>query len=178
MRASKGFALTPSPWSKRDLGHTESAIQAYQNAISLAPEHISAWNNLGNLYRKLERNDDALVAFQKAVEQNASDAVGWFGLGDLQHALGREDDAIYAFLKAIEFSANYASAWSGLGSCYMVKGLLEQALAAHLKAIEIDAFAWIPGLPWRSLHTAGEKRRSQPGLSHRAGVGSPEYAGP
>jgi tetratricopeptide (TPR) repeat protein len=134
----EGLCFNAIALVETDLGHTESAIQAYQNAISLAPEHISAWNNLGNLYRKLERNDDALAAFQKAVEQNASDAVGWFGLGDLQHALGREDDAIYAFLKAIEFSANYASAWSGLGSCYMVKGLLEQALAAHLKAIEID----------------------------------------
>jgi tetratricopeptide (TPR) repeat protein len=121
-----------------DLGRTEAAIQAYQNAISLAPEHISAWNNLGNLYRKLDRNDDALAAFQKAVEQNATDAMGWHGLGDLQHTLGRNDEAIYAFLKAIEFSPNYAPSWSGLGNCYMGEGQLEQALAAHLKAIEID----------------------------------------
>ena len=120
------------------LGRIEAAIQAYQNAIGLAPEHISAWNALGNLYRKLERNDDALAAFQKAVEQNSSDAVGWFGLGDLQLALGRAGDAIYAFLKSIEFSPNYAPAWSGLGNCYMAEKQLEQALTAHLKAIEID----------------------------------------
>jgi superkiller protein 3 len=120
------------------LGRIEAAIQAYQNAIGLAPEHISAWNALGNLYRKLERNDDALAAFQKAVEQNSSDAVGWFGLGDLQLALGRASDAIYAFLKSIEFSPNYAPAWSGLGNCYMAEKQLEQALEAHLKAIEID----------------------------------------
>ncbi len=121
-----------------DLGRTEAAIQAYQNAISLAPDKILAWNALGNLYRKLERNDDALAAFQKAVEQNAGDAMGWHGLGDLQHALGRNDDAIYAFLKAIEFSPNYAPAWCGLGNCYMAEEQLEKALAAHLKAIEID----------------------------------------
>ncbi|MGB8213134.1 MAG: tetratricopeptide repeat protein [Anaerolineales bacterium] len=121
-----------------NLGRVEEAIQAYQNAISLAPEHISAWNNLGNLYIKLERHAEALTAFQKAIEQNASDGVGWDGLGDLYHKLGRNDDAIYAFLKAIEFSPNYAHSWNGLGNSYMQDGRLDEALAAHQKAIEID----------------------------------------
>ena len=121
-----------------DLGRSAEAIKAYQNAISLAPEQISPWNNLGNLYRKLEKYDEALAAFQKAIEQNDSDAVAWNGLADLQHALGHNDDAIYAYLKATEFSPNYAPSWSGLGNSYMEEGQLEQALAAHLKAIEID----------------------------------------
>ena len=121
-----------------NLGRTEDAIQAYQNAISLAPEQISPCNNLGNLYKKLERHEEALAAFQKAIEQNASDSLSWTGLGDLYHVFGRNDDAIYAFLKAIEFSPNYAPSWSGLGNSYMAEGQLDEALGAHLKAIEID----------------------------------------
>ena len=121
-----------------DLGKTEEAIQAYKNAISLAPELISPWNNLGKLYRRLERNDEALAAFQKAIEQNPSDEIAWNSLGDLQHALGHNDDAIYAYLKAIEFSPNYASSWTGLGNSYMAEGQLDDALAAHLNAIEND----------------------------------------
>ena len=105
-----------------DLGRSAEAIQAYQNAISLAPEQISPWNNLGYLYRKQERYDEALAAFQKAIEQNDSDAVGWNGLGDLQHALGHNDDAIYSFLKAIEFSPDYAPSWTSLGNSYLAKG--------------------------------------------------------
>jgi tetratricopeptide (TPR) repeat protein len=53
-----------------DLGRIEEAIDAYQNAIGLAPEQISPWNNLGHLYRKLGRHAEALTAFQKAIEQN------------------------------------------------------------------------------------------------------------
>ncbi len=121
-----------------DLGRTEEAVQAFKNAISLAPEQISPWNNLGNLYRKLERNEDALAAFQKAVDQNPSDSIAWNGLANLHLALGHSDDAIYAFLKAVEFSPNYAPSWTGLGNAYMVEGLQDEALAAHLKAIEID----------------------------------------
>jgi len=121
-----------------DLGMTEEAIQAYKNAISLAPELISPWNNLGRLYRRLERNEEALAAFQKAIEQNPSDEIAWNSLGELQNALGHNDDAIYAYLKAIEFSPNYAPCWTGLGNSYMAEGQLDDALAAHLKAIEID----------------------------------------
>jgi len=121
-----------------DLGRTEKAIQAYQNAIKLAPEQISPWNNLGNLYQKLERHAEALTAFQKAIEQNESDTVGWNGLGNSYHELGRNDDAIYAFLKGVEFSPNYLPAWNGLGNVYLVEGQLDEALAAHLKVIEID----------------------------------------
>ncbi len=121
-----------------DLGRSEAAIQAYLNAIKLAPEKISPWNNLGYLYRKLERHAEALAAFQKAVDQNETDAVGWNGLGDLYHELGRNDDAIYAFLKAVEISPTYASSWNGLGNVYLAESQLEEALAAHLKVIEID----------------------------------------
>ena len=129
-----------------DLGRVDQAIQAFQNAISLAPDTVSAWNALGNLYKKAGRNEDALEAFQKALEQNAGDAIGWNGLGGLYLKLGRNDEAIYAFLKAIEFSPNYHSSWSGLGNAYKDEGQLEDALAAYKKAIELnrrDVHAWL-----------------------------------
>jgi tetratricopeptide (TPR) repeat protein len=121
-----------------DLGRTKEAIQAYQNAIELAPEQISPWNNLGNLYRKLEQHEEALAAFQKAIEQNATDVVSWNGLGDLYHILGRNDDAIYAYLKATELSPDFAPSWSGLGTSYICEGRLDDALVAHQKALEIN----------------------------------------
>jgi tetratricopeptide (TPR) repeat protein len=120
------------------LGRIEDAIQAYQNAIALAPEQKSPWNNLGILYRKLGRYTEAFTSFQKAVEQNASDALGWNGLGDVYLETGRNTDAVYAYLKAIELSPDYAHSWSGLGKSYMEEGQLDDSLAAHQKAIEID----------------------------------------
>jgi tetratricopeptide (TPR) repeat protein len=129
-----------------DMGRIEEAIQAYQNAISLAHEQISAWNNLGHLFRKLGRHPEALSAFQKAVEQNEADAVAWNGLGDVYHETKRNDDAIYAYLKATELSPDYVHSWSGLGNSHMDEGHLDEALAAHQKAIEIDrrtAVSWL-----------------------------------
>ncbi len=121
-----------------DQGRVEEAIQAYLNAISLAPDQISPWNNLGHLYRKLGRHAEAHAAFQKAIEHNGSDAVGWNGLGDLYHETGQIDEAIHAYLKAIEFSPDYAHPWCGIGDSHLAEGRLDEALSAHRKAIEID----------------------------------------
>ena len=89
---------------KTDQGRVEEAIQAFQNAVALAPDQVCPWNNLGHLYRKLERPPEALGAFQKAVEHNASDALSWNGLGDVYHEIGQNNDAIASYLKAIELS--------------------------------------------------------------------------
>jgi tetratricopeptide (TPR) repeat protein len=127
------IALVQTEW-----GQMEEAIQSYQNAITLAPEQITPWNNLGHLFRKLERLPEALEAFQKAVEKNASDALGWNGLGDVYHKTGKIDDAIYSYLKAIEISPEYPHSWCGLGNSYLDVGQIDEALAAHQKAIELD----------------------------------------
>jgi tetratricopeptide (TPR) repeat protein len=121
-----------------DLGRTREAIQAYQNAVSLAPEQIFPWNNLGHLCRKIGQHAEALAAFQKAIDQNAADIVAWNGLGDVYHETGRNDEAVHAYLKAIEISPDFAHSWSGLGNSHLHEGRLEEALDAHKKAIEID----------------------------------------
>jgi tetratricopeptide (TPR) repeat protein len=123
---------------KMDQGRVEDAIQAFQNAVHLAPDQISPWNNLGQLYRKLNRNEEALAAYQKAIDKNASDPLGWNGLGDVHHETGRNEDAIYSFLKAIEIAPCCPNSWCGLGNSYLSEGQLDEALAAHQKAIALD----------------------------------------
>ena len=58
----------------------DEAIDAYKQAIHLAPDQIFAWNNLGNLCAKIDRNDEAMIAFRKAVECNPKDPIAWNGL--------------------------------------------------------------------------------------------------
>ncbi|HTX91573.1 MAG TPA: tetratricopeptide repeat protein, partial [Anaerolineales bacterium] len=120
------------------LGRLEEAIQAYMRAVELAPEQISPWNNLGNLYARIGKYKEALDAYQKAIEQNPSDLASWSGLGDVYQQLGRHDDAVYAFLKTIESVPEHAQSWSGLGKAYLKEGRLDDALTAHQKALELD----------------------------------------
>jgi tetratricopeptide (TPR) repeat protein len=134
----QGLCFNAIALVKTALGRTEEAIQAYQHALGLAPERISPWNNLGNLYSKLEKYEEALTAFQKAIEQNPSDLVSWNGLGNAYYKLGRNDDALYAFLKDVELNPQHAHSWCSLGDVYANEGQLDDALAAYQKALEID----------------------------------------
>jgi Flp pilus assembly protein TadD len=49
-------------------GKIEGAISELQEAISIYPEYVRAYSDLGVLYMKLDRLDDAAVTFRKAVD--------------------------------------------------------------------------------------------------------------
>ncbi len=125
------LALVKSSQNKND-----EAVDAYKQAIRLAPQQISAWNNLGNLCIKIMRNDEAMLAFQKALEHNSKDPVAWNGLGNVYFKIGYIDDAIGAFRKAIEYAPTLAQAWNGLGDAYSSTGRDVDAISAYQKAIE------------------------------------------
>jgi tetratricopeptide (TPR) repeat protein len=106
-----------------DLGKTDKAIQAYESAASLDPEHIFPWNSLGSLYSQSDRHKEALVAFQKAIEHNPKDSASWNGLGDVYHKLGRNEDAIAAYQ---------------LGNVFDEPGCHADAITTHQMAFDTD----------------------------------------
>jgi tetratricopeptide (TPR) repeat protein len=120
------------------LGRNDDAIDAYKQAIHLAPRQIFAWNNLGILCLKINRNDEAMIAFQKAIEHNPDDPVAWNGLGDVYSRTEYLDDAIAAYRKSIERSPVLPHPWNGLGEVYAGMGRANEAIAAFQKAIELN----------------------------------------
>ncbi|MGD0879430.1 MAG: tetratricopeptide repeat protein [Anaerolineales bacterium] len=140
-----------------DLGKIVEAIQSYQSAASLAPEHIFPWNSLGNLNCMLDRYDDALAAFREGIEHNPKDAISWNGLGDVYHKLGRFEDAIAAYQlanvfdkqvleqdalkeyeKSIEASLKNPEVWNEAGNIYYRTGAYDDAVESYRKAVELE----------------------------------------
>ncbi len=116
----------------------DEAIDAYKQAIHLAPDQIFAWNNLGNLCAKIGRNDEAMVAFRKALEGNYKDAIAWTGLANVHYKIGYVDDAIAAYRKAIQYMPKFAQPWCGLGDVYASIGRGDEAMKAYHKAIDLN----------------------------------------
>ena len=135
------------------------AIDAYKQAIRLAPEQFLAWNNLGNLCLKVLRNDEAMVAFQKAIVHNPKDPIGWNGLGNVYFVMGYIDDAIAAYRKAISFMPAFAQPWNGLGDIYSATGRIDDAIRAYRKAIELNKQYVTPWLRLGILFTSLERYR-------------------
>ena len=119
-------------------GKNDEAIEAYKQAIEIAPEQIFVWNNLGNLCLKIMRNDEAMLAFQKTLKHNPKDTIAWNGLGTVYYRIGYIDDSITAYRKAIEYAPTLAYPWAGLGDSYASTGRDLDAIAAYQKAIELN----------------------------------------
>jgi len=135
------LALVETHQEKFDL-----AITSYKNAISFAPSHISAWNNLGYLCLRTERYDEALYAFQKAIEQNDNNPLTWNGLGKVYFHLGYLDDAISAFEKSIQLGPLLTDPWVSLGDAQIELGNYKDANFSYKKALELnnkEANTWI-----------------------------------
>ncbi len=133
-------------------GKNDEAIEAYKQAIAIAPEQIFVWNNLGNLCMKIMRNDEAMLAFQKALQHNAKDPVAWNGLGTVYFRIGYIDDSINAFRKAIEVAPTLANSWVGLGESYATIGRDIDAIASFQKAIELNKHFITPWLKLAEIY--------------------------
>jgi tetratricopeptide (TPR) repeat protein len=144
---------------KTSIGKHEDAIKAYKQAITLAPNQIFAWNNLGNLCLAINRNHEALIDFQKAIEHNANDAVAWNGLGDVYSRSGYLDDAISSYQKSIEYAPLLPHPWNGLGNIYVKIGCKDEAENAFQKAISLNQHFILPRLGLANLYTKQGKYR-------------------
>lgn len=93
------------------------AIECYQHALDLEPEHYKALHNIGSLLGSLERHEEAVECLWDALAIDASQVMTWFNLGWNLDCLGRHQEAIYAYDEAIaldsadfRFPANKARA--------------------------------------------------------------------
>ncbi|HEY6072782.1 MAG TPA: tetratricopeptide repeat protein, partial [Anaerolineales bacterium] len=144
---------------KTGLGRNDDAIDAYKQAISLAPDQIFAWNNLGNLCTRIGRNDEALVTFMKAIDCNAQDPIAWNGLGTVYYRIGYADDAVTAFRKAIQFLPTFSQPWNGLGEVYASVGRTEDAIKAFQQAIQLNKLYLAPWLHLADLYARQDRNR-------------------
>ena len=144
---------------KSSTDRIDEAIDAYKQAIQLAPEHVFVWNNLGNLCAKVGRSDEAMIAFRKALQGNPRDAIAWNGLANLHFKLGYSDDAIKAYRKAIQYTPALAQPWCGLGDVYGSLGRADEAAKCYRKAIDLNKNYVAPWIRLGELLTGQEQYR-------------------
>ena len=137
----------------------DEAIDAYKQAIQLAPDQIFVWNNLGNLCAKVGRSDEAMIAFRKALEGNPRDPIAWNGLANVHFKLGYADDAIAAYRKSLQYTPTFAQPWCGLGDVYASIGRTDEALKCYHKAIELNKQYLAPWIRLGVLFSKQERYR-------------------
>ncbi len=81
----------------------QQAIDYYNNALRLYPEHYEAWYNLGNIYVVYEDYYSAVDAYEKAIENNPKFVMARMNYGIISdEKLGDFDGAINQYKKITE----------------------------------------------------------------------------
>jgi tetratricopeptide (TPR) repeat protein len=132
----------PNAWNNLGLlsareGHTDEAIQLFQQALQLDPDHFIALENLGNAYRQAKRWDDAKSTLQHALQLNSESAEANYAMGMVYAQTNDEDRAFELLQKAIAEKPAYPEALNNLGVLYLRKRQPSNAENSFKEAIRL-----------------------------------------
>jgi tetratricopeptide (TPR) repeat protein len=111
-------------------GEFEEAVAAYQAALELEPDHVSAMINLGVAYYNLQQLDQAIAEYQKALRVAPEDEAIHSNLAAAYVQQGKLEEALAAYTRALELEPTLSQAHFGLGVVYMQMGENEDAIEA------------------------------------------------
>ena len=119
-------------------GKMESAIACWQSAISLHPEYIDAYYNMGIAQVEAGNLEDAIASFQSTIELDPSHANALYNLGLVLSRQDKLDEAIAAYDRAFELNSEDIDIPLALGSAFFKQGEWEWAINAYQSALEIN----------------------------------------
>jgi tetratricopeptide (TPR) repeat protein len=116
----------------------EEAIQNYQRALELSPDHARSHNGLALALVSRKRYDEALAHYRKALQLKPDYAEVHFNIGDYHRTVSSDKDkAIESYRKALAIKPEYAEAHHNLGFVLIALGRTEEATAEYQKALKI-----------------------------------------
>jgi tetratricopeptide (TPR) repeat protein len=115
----------------------EDALKAFDQAISIDPQHVAAWIGRGSSLDHLGNYSEALEAYNRTIEIAPYNPRAWVGRGLALEDLNKSDEALEAYQKAIEIDPEYAIVWNDKAWLRLKMGNYDQAVEDANRAIEI-----------------------------------------
>ena len=123
----------------------EEALENYDAAVAIEPDHSETLNRRGILLAMLRRFDEALRSFERALASLPASAETWTNRGNVLGELKRLEDAVASYDRAIALSPEFFGARYCRALALAELGRFEDALASLEKALTIapgNADAW------------------------------------
>ena len=114
-----------------------AAIKDLEVVVSLAPNEVGAFLDLGRAWQGVKVTERARSCFAQAIKINPNFAEAHYNLGVLDYNAGNIDAAIDNYTHAIELNPNLVIAYSNLGVSLQARDESEKALATLEKGIAI-----------------------------------------
>ena len=115
-----------------------NAIALFKEALSIDPNSLEAYVNLGNSFSKINNFSDSIKNFERAIKINPKFYKTYYNLGIVLEKKGDLNKAVSVYKKAIKIKKNYAIAYNNLGNILQVQGKINHATNSFQKAILYD----------------------------------------
>jgi len=119
------------------VGEHNAAEAAFQSALELGPNYVSAHHWYSNLLRQFGRYDAGLEQITEAIQLDPLSTVLQANLGTVLFELGRPEESLAEYEKLVARDSNYPPSHWSIGALYWTEfGQLNKALVWLKKGIE------------------------------------------
>ena len=132
------FAWKALALSYEKTGKISKSLDANQKAKELSPLDAEIHNNLGNVFKKLEKFDEAQNSYRQAILLKQNYTAAYYNLGNLLKELRRFDEAEKNYNQAIKFRPNYAEAFNNLGNLLKELHRFDESIINFKKSLKIN----------------------------------------
>ena len=117
------------------LGKSDSAIEAFNNALAIKPDNAQTFYNIGKALQGQGKLDEAIEAYKKALSLKPDYPEAFYNMGNALRDQGKLERATEVYKQAISLKPDYAEAFNNSGIALQEQGKLEDALEAYNRAI-------------------------------------------
>ncbi len=119
-------------------GEREAALEAFADAVRLAPDDPAIRTNQGHALARAGRLDDALAAYRTALDLAADFVPALLGLGAVLRTRDALEEAEAVLRRATQAAPDDAVAWLNLASVLIRRGALGPAEDAAVRALALS----------------------------------------
>jgi ubiquinone/menaquinone biosynthesis C-methylase UbiE len=99
----------------RALGDLDKAIEAYTKALSIKPDYVEAYYNMGNALQDQLKPEEAIEAYTKALSIKPDFAEAYNNMGNALKEQGKLEKATESYTKALSIKPDYPDAYNNVG---------------------------------------------------------------
>ena len=101
-------------------GHSEEALQDFQQALELDPANTDAYREMARAYEALGKLEQAEMTYEKAIQLRPSYWANYNVLGVFYYRQGRYEDASKQFQRVVALTPDNTRGYNNLGACFFL----------------------------------------------------------
>ena len=138
-----------------ELEDVEAALEANVECLSVHPNSVAAYQNIGKLSGKLGRIEESLSAFDRALELDPDNGWLFHDRGIIHASAGAAENAFRDYSKAIQLGSDSAFLRFNRAGLYRKHGVLDSALVDYQATIVQDSTFFRAHVALGELYQAG-----------------------